>query len=127
MSKQIIYEGGIIERSYGEADDILFLGDADNPLAETLEDDREHYGPYATVRYYVSETEQTKDRLDENLIRQVSGDTEADFGSHYSEYTGYLWTNEKFKVGGHDLLGELHDHAGQFLYMEIEWQKEPKS
>ena len=43
----------------------------------------------------------------------------------YSEITGYLWTDEVVKIGGHDLLKEFETHLGKYLYMEIEYYEEP--
>lgn len=120
-----IYTGLISEHSYGEADGLLLLSSLEDPLAETLENDMGRYGEFATVRYYVSDTKQSKKSLNESLIRKISGDVKADFGSHYSEYTGYLWTDEEFNVGGHDLMQELHNSKGKWLYMEIDWNKRP--
>jgi hypothetical protein len=38
----------------------------------------------------------------------------------YSETTGYLWTDEKLQVGGHDLIEELSGSAGKFLIFEAD-------
>jgi hypothetical protein len=124
MSELRVYKGFLKKGYYAEESDILFLDDESEPLGQSLQDDRELYGPFATVRYYVADKEMSKESLDENLIRQYSGDTEANFGAAYSEYTGYLWTNEEFKIVGHDLLEELHESIGKYLYLEIEWNKE---
>ena len=37
----------------------------------------------------------------------------------YSEETGYLWTDEKLEIGGHDILKELYSYIGKYLYLEI--------
>src|SRR5437868_3327415 len=44
--------------------------------------------------------------------------------SHYSEITGYLWTDENLMVGGHDLLDELRSHKGSFVHLEIAYSKD---
>ena len=62
----------------------------------------------------------------ENLVKQVFGDVEADYTDRYNEVTGYLWTKEDFKVGGHDILTELYDSKNKFLYMEIQIHKNQK-
>lgn len=38
----------------------------------------------------------------------------------YSDYTGYLWTEEEFKCGGHDLLKILEGNMGKYIHIEIE-------
>lgn len=121
MSKKI-YKGFISEGSNGE-EDILLLGDSEDPLAERLEEDMDKFGRFATVRYYLSDTEKTKDELDDSFLKVIYGAVDADYSVHWSEYTGYLWTDEDFKVGGHDLMNELRDSIGKYLYMEINWQK----
>lgn len=35
-------------------------------------------------------------------------------------YTGYLWTEEEFKCGGHDLLKILEGNMGKYIHIEIE-------
>lgn len=73
-----------------------------------------------TARYYTSDTAKTREELDDALIREMSGALEADYGARYSEVTGYLWTDDDLRVGGHDLKEELKDHVGEYLHLEIE-------
>ncbi|MNJ80064.1 hypothetical protein D3C77_783070 [compost metagenome] len=42
------------------------------------------------------------------------------YGARYSELTGYLWTDEYLKVGGHDIIEELRSYVGKWLILEIE-------
>ena len=44
----------------------------------------------------------------------------------YSDYTGYLWTDENLKIGGHDLLDELKEDCGKWLFLTIEYKDEEK-
>ena len=46
-------------------------------------------------------------------------DAHARFGACYSEYTGYLWTDEEVLIGGHDLIEELRGCEGKWLLLEI--------
>lgn len=120
-----IYKGRIEKRTYGDNWSALFISDnPDEPLAERVEADLEAYGRYATVRYYISATEKSLDELEENLIRKISGDLEAEYSDAYSDYTGYLWTDQDLKVGGHDLLNELSGSQGLYAYIEIEFSEE---
>src|SRR4051794_28121325 len=116
-----IYAGKIKVTSHGEADDILFVGDENDPFAKVFQDDLERYGNSVTLNYYITDTEQSEAELDEKLIRRMSGDAEADYGDAYSEYTGYLWTDEELKVGGHDLLEELRSNKGKYLFMKVKF------
>lgn len=82
-------------------------------------------GNFVTVRYYVSDKEATKDELIEDfLVNTLYGNMESEYGARYSEYTGYLWTDDDLKVGGHDLLSELEGATGKYLYMIIELDTE---
>lgn len=116
-----VYEGLIRAGDYRENWDALFLGESDQPLADILGNDRTDFGPYASVRYFIYATPKTIDELDEGLVRRLAGEMDADYTDSYSEITGYLWTDEDIKVGGHDLLAELRSHLGWFAYIEITW------
>lgn len=72
-----------------------------------------------TVRYYISDVPKTKQELRENQLLKISGSVDADYRDRYTEVTGYLWTDEKLKVGGHDLLSEISDNEGKYIYLEI--------
>ena len=111
------YQGLLTEHSYGEADDILFLSTVSDPLAEELEWMR---GKQVTVRYWVSDNEATKEEASEDAMKQVMGKADGEFGARYSEITGYLWTDEELKVGGHDLLDELRSGVGKWLILEVD-------
>jgi hypothetical protein len=38
----------------------------------------------------------------------------------YSDITGYLWTEERIKINGHDLFEEINNYEGKHLDMVIE-------
>lgn len=129
-----VYRGFVTLGDYGDNYDALGLlpepptekygALGQQPLAYQLSEDREIFGPYATVRYFVADEERTAEQLTENLVRQLVGDVDAIYDDVYSEITGYLWTDEEIKVGGHDLLYELQTYKGRFVHLEIEWSKE---
>ena len=102
--------------------DSLFLrndgsDEEDDPLADRLDFMNRRQ---VTVRYWIAEKRCTKEEASEDLMGTLMGRAESDFGARYSEYTGYLWTDENIDVGGHDLLSELRGYNGQFLILEIE-------
>lgn len=108
-----------IETAEEEHETITLEGE---PIAEALS-----YisGNFVTVRYYLSDKEATKDELTEDfLINTLYGNMDSEYGARYSEYTGYLWTDDNLEIGGHDLLSELMDADGKFLYLIIEIDKE---
>lgn len=121
MNNKIVVNGLLSLHSHGEASDILFVSSLQDPLAEELV--YKISNKNTTVRYWTSKVEKTKEEHIENDIMVYSGMTKADYGACYSELTGYLWTDEKLMVGGHDLLKELKSHVGKWLYMEIEINK----
>jgi hypothetical protein len=101
--------------------DILYLSadrarpTAEGPLAERIRGDMLAHGDYLSVRYWSAPHEMTQDQLVDVTIRVGLG--EADVGHHYSDITGYLWTDEE--VGGHDLIEELRSRLGSFCHLEI--------
>lgn len=114
----LIYKGLIAENSKGENDEALFIGEIEEPIAYVFEE--EIQGKQVSVRYWISDTEKTKEELDENMIMTLAGAVDADYGDRYSDIAGYLWTDEELHIGGHNLLSELRNYIGKFVYMEIE-------
>ena len=112
------YAGQVSVRDYGDSDDVLFISSNDDPLAEILE--RDISGRTVTARYWITEKEASKEEAQESFIRQIMGVAESIFQARYSDITGYLWTDEDIKIGGHDLLGELEGCAGKWLILEID-------
>lgn len=121
-----IYKGYLKLKDEGEGYNILFVTEIDEPLAEEIQTDIAEFGKYLTVRYFLSSKEETLEGLQHILVNQILGIGEADYGHAYSEYTGYLWTDEKIEINGHDLLEELKSSIGRYLYLEIEYHKEPQ-
>lgn len=118
QERTMTYSGVLEKREYGEAYSILFLSGDDRPLAEIL--DESIRGKQVTARYWITEKPCTKEEASEDHLNQVIGLAETDFGARYSEITGYLWTDEECKIGGHDLIDELKYEMGKHLILEIE-------
>lgn len=111
------YRGWITTRE--DADDHTFITiDDANPLAKTIEEHIHSYGSYLSVRYVISD-EEIKGDINEAVLKIIFGVGDADYHARYSEETGYLWTDEKLNVGGHDLLNQLIGSIGKYLVMEI--------
>ena len=101
-----------------EYHDWLYLGK--HKLAEQLED-LFYGGRTVTVRFWITKTEVSKDEAMMDYITTVlGGQTSSKVGAHYSEYSGYLWTDEQLWVGGHDLIGTLREYIGHYCIVEIE-------
>lgn len=113
----ITIKGVIEEREIRDGDMAIHI-DSDEPLAEFLEDKIK--GRIVNVKYFIANVPETKAVLVENLIKTLYGDADVKYLEVYSEYTGYLWTDEDLNIGGHDLLAELKQNIGKFLYLEID-------
>lgn len=129
MTETLRYRGVIALHDHGDAMDILFLDDPANPgyadpLAEIVTDDIDSHGHYLSVRYWTAEATRSDEDMIEGAIREILGAGEAEFKHAYSDITGYLWTDEDIKVGGHDLLAELTDQEGRYCLLEIGYSKE---
>lgn len=116
--KQIVYKGYISEKRYGEHDDAVFIGESDMPLAEIFYEDLEE--KQVSVRYWISDLMRTKQDLQEEFLKTLFGDVDANYMQRYSEITGYLWTDEELNIGGHDLIAEIRGNVGKYIYLEID-------
>lgn len=113
-NERIYTLSGMIGKSCGESEHITIDGD---PLAELVEDFTEKF---LTVRYWITDEPIEMDKAIETTVEQAMGFGDCDFQIHYSDRTGYLWTDENFKVGGHDMVAEMESFIGKHVLMEIE-------
>jgi hypothetical protein len=118
MSDTLTYSGLLSRHSFGDADDILYLSSEREPLAEVL--DGQIRKKQVTVRYWITDKPCSREEAIEDHARQIMGLAATKFGARYSETSGYLWTYQQCKIGGHDLIAELEDSAGKWLILEIE-------
>ena len=116
--KQLIHKGFITERVYMDNDEALFIGDMDSPISEDLMDEINE--KQVSVRYWISHAIQTKKELTESFLKNLFGAVDVEYVTRYSEDTGYLWTDSKLNIGGHNLLDELEDNVGKYIYLEID-------
>lgn len=137
VSKELkIYRGYLQHCSNGEENDLLTLAavkvdgylsacDAE-PLAKIIQEDIEKFGNFLSVRYWIIDKELPADQITERFLRSIFGGGDAEYQMNYSEFTGYLWTDENIKVGGHDLLCELKSYLGSYCHLEIEYSSAPE-
>ncbi|WP_144106796.1 hypothetical protein [Paraburkholderia sp. BCC1886] len=118
ISETKTYAGKLIERDHEEASDLLFIESLDEPLAEVLE--RDIAGKFVSVRYWITDKEVAREEAEIAFVHKLMGFANCDFGAHYSEATGYLWTDEDVMIGGHDLLNELRTYKGEWVILEID-------
>lgn len=119
---QLRITGKLITKDHSEEYDVLFIEGDDEPLAKRL--DRIHYR-YVSVCYWITEVAMTRSQVLEAHIKTVLGQAEARYSAVYSDVTGYLWTDQDLKIGGHDLLQELTSHVGKFVTLEIVIHSKP--
>jgi hypothetical protein len=72
-----------------------------------------------TVKWWTADEELSESDRITIIAEMQCGITQSEFYGSYSEYTGHLWTNEGFKVGGHDMLEILRNYIGKWCYLEV--------
>ncbi len=122
MTKKI-YRGMLTLNSHGEGDGLLFIGS--DVVADTLQDDLQDYGNYVTVSFYTTEKDTPIEVIQEEYMMTLMGLSDADFDHRYSDITGYLWTDESWEVGGHNLIELLSLSTGRFCHLDVEFSREP--
>ena len=90
------------------------------PFTKEMEEKCQWLNSYASIQMLTGKTPIDIDHIDETKIVSMMGMIESDYYHCYSDYTGYLWTTEKFKCGGHDIPKILCSHMGEYIHMEIE-------
>lgn len=75
---------------------------------------------YASIQMLTGDTPIDIEHIDETKIVSMEGDVSSHYYHRYSDYTGYLWTEEGFKCGGHDIPEILRSFMGKYIHMEIE-------
>lgn len=75
---------------------------------------------YASIQMLTGNTPIDLDHIDETKVVSMMGLTKSHYYHRYSDLTGYLWTEEGFKCGGHDIYRILASHDGEYIHMEIE-------
>lgn len=111
-----IYKGIIKEGYFEQSDDTIYIGNMDCPISYELSDLKDET---VSVSYYIAGRELNEQELLEESIASLAGSVYARCEACYSEYTGYLWTNEDLMIGGHDLLEELRDNLGKYIYLKV--------
>ena len=90
------------------------------PFTKEMEDRCGWRNRYASIQMLTGDTPIDMDHIDETKIVSMEGMVDSHYYHQYSDYTGYLWTCEGFKCGGHDIPKILQSHIGKYVHMEIE-------
>lgn len=96
------------------------------PLTREMSERCGWRGRYASIQMLTGDTPIDIDHIDETKIVSMMGEVESQYYHRYSDLTGYLWTDEAFKCGGHDIPKILHSHMGEYIHMEIELYEEKR-
>jgi hypothetical protein len=96
------------------------------PFTKEMEDKCGWKNNYASIQMLTGDTPIDMEHIDETKIASMEGDVKSVYYHVYSDYTGYLWTEEEFKCGGHDIPKILQSHLGEYIHMEIELYKKVK-
>ena len=96
------------------------------PFTKVMEDKCGWRNKYASIQMLTGNTPIDMNHIDETKIVSMMGEVQSEYYHCYSDYTGYLWTTEKFKCGGHDIPQILSSHMGEYIHMEIELYEEVK-
>jgi hypothetical protein len=131
VTMSAIFRGRLCMTSNSEDDELLGLTVTDAAgnisetaiLAKALQDEMEDGQAIVSVRYLVSDEPIPEDKIEEAVVRHFYGPSDIKYSIHYSEITGYLWTDENLIVGGHDLLEELKSYIGKYLHLEFKVAK----
>ncbi len=76
-------------------------------------------GRQVTLRWWIADRE-APEEIKRDALEQAIGKPETDWTAEYSEITGGLWTDQQFKVGGHDRIAILQSKVGRYLLLEVE-------
>lgn len=90
------------------------------PFTKEMEEKCDWLNSYASIQMLTGDTPIDLDHIDETKIVSMMGEVDSEYYHRYSDYTGYLWTEEEFKCGGHDIPKILRSHMGEYIHMEIE-------
>jgi hypothetical protein len=101
-------------------EECVFLSDSDEPLFDRIQDEAHPNGRTVFVRWWWADKEASREELSTEFTMSVLGASKLCFGARYSEATGYLWTDNEFIVGGHDLNTELGSLQGKWVHFELD-------
>lgn len=115
----------VIKKVTFKGEELVDLGSG-FPLTKKMEDKIEWMHHYASVMFVTGDTPIDPTKVEETIIQSYYGEVDSAYHHRYSDCTGYLWTDEEFKVGGHDIIKILGNYVGEYIHMEIELYKESR-
>lgn len=120
--KTIVVCGWLYEIKHCESANGVYVNSGDGGLLIS-EELAELSGHFVSIRYYISDAAISEDELIKDNILTLIGSLHAEHSTSYSEYTGYLWTDDIVDIGDHSLLTTLSNHLGKYLWLEAKIHK----
>ena len=103
MDKELVYKGVIRNDELRENHSTIYIGD----IAILPEIEKIGYNKNVTVEYCI-ESDYT-----------LSGILESEYYPFYTDWGGYMWTNQELRIGKYDLLKELYNNVGKYIELKI--------
>ena len=106
----------------------FLTGDADDCTAIQTENENIIFAKFfeenlnnkqVSISYYISDKLLAREELEKQHINKIMGIVTSSCYPVYSDITGYLWTEEDCKIGGHNLLEEINNYEGKYIDMQI--------
>lgn len=126
---RFVFRGWILTGPDESTDRVLYIVDPSiktigEPFAERVQDLVSYSGKQVSINYHIADEPLNEDEMTEALLAKlmgsaIDGKAYVKYEHRYSEMTGYLWTDEKLMIGGHDLIAELYSHVGKYLHLNF--------
>jgi hypothetical protein len=101
-------------------DSLVDEGCGSYALANIVRIDISEFSSNVSVRYFVSNKECTFKEAQEGFIHKLYGSLDSSYEEYYgTEWTGFMYADERLVIGGHDLIKELISYEGKYLNLEI--------
>jgi len=88
-----------------------------------LDEIASNYNNKLSISYWITKVRKTAEELIEHNMLAADGYLSLNISEReirYSEYTSDTDYTTNFKIGGHNLLEELKNHTGEYLYILID-------
>lgn len=116
------YTIGVVTNIYGSTfgGANSLIANSEFPMSQRMEEKIGWRGKFASIKMFTSDKVIDPTKVEEEFIMKYYGAAESEYNLSYSDLTGYLWTDEGFVVGGHDILKLLKSNYGKYIHLEIE-------
>lgn len=113
----IVVSGKIRRAENGENYDCLYIGRS--PITVMVNNTFTKYKQQVYCCWIISNSFLTPEAALTAAINTANAELDSRYLDRYSDITGYLWTDQNFKVGGHDMEALLRQHIKQYAFLVI--------